>query len=334
MLRKSLILALIIFSGYSLAIAQDAPPKPKPQVDLYRALVDGGMSGGSFLGVQPRDVSKDNMAQFGLREVRGVAVEKVVENSPAAQAGLQKNDVIIRFNGEDVSSVRKLTRLISEVAPDHAAKITVLRNGSEMAFDVTVGKREIPQLFDGNFKIENFPRIAVRPEIPDFPKEVSPQLKAMKPDSPQGFVWSTGANRQLGISVTSLTKQLGDFFGAPDGKGLLINSVREDSPAFRAGLRAGDVIVEIQGNEVKDSFDLIRTLNDTKEADVRLTIIRDKNRNMISVTPEPASGEVFRFGDRENLLKEFPEFKLQTTVPQVRIAPFNFEFNNAPKILE
>lgn len=334
MLRKSLILTLIIFSGYSLAIAQDAPPKPKPQVDLYRALVDGGMSGGSFLGVQTRDVSKDNMAQFGLREVRGVAVEKVVENSPAAQAGLQKNDVIIRFNGEDVSSVRKLTRLISEVAPDHAAKITVLRNGSEMAFDVTVGKREIPQLFDGNFKIENFPRIAIRPEIPDFPKEVSPQLKAMKPDSPQGFVWSTGANRQLGISVTSLTKQLGDFFGAPDGKGLLINSVREDSPAFRAGLRAGDVIVEIQGNEVKDSFDLIRTLNDTKEGDVRLTIIRDKNRNMISVTPEPASGEVFRFGDRENLLKEFPEFKLQTTVPQVRIAPFNFEFNNAPKILE
>ena len=89
---------------------------------------------------------------MGLHDVRGVAVEKVLENSPAAAAGLQDGDVMCFSNGEEVTSVRKLTRLIGEVAPDHQVALTVLRNGSEMNISATVGKRPAPQFGNGNFE--------------------------------------------------------------------------------------------------------------------------------------------------------------------------------------
>ena len=62
--------------------------------------------------------------------MRCVGIEKVAENSPASNAGLQNGDVIVRFEGEEVKSILKLTRLISEVAPEQTAKVTVLRGGS------------------------------------------------------------------------------------------------------------------------------------------------------------------------------------------------------------
>ena len=100
------------------------------------------------------------------------------------------------------------------------------------------------------------------------------------------FIFRTGANRQIGIGVTPLTKQLGDYFGATEGKGLLINDVRENSPAAKAGLKAGDVIVEIEGREIKVLPDLIRAIGEKKEGGVSVTFLRDKNRQTVSVTPE------------------------------------------------
>ena len=104
---------------------------------------------GGYLGVRTVEVTKDNFTKYNLREVRGVAVESVVKDSPAERAGIQKGDVIVRFDGEEVSSVYKLTRLLNEIAPDHTAKITVLRNGGEIELAATLGRREPSQLANG-----------------------------------------------------------------------------------------------------------------------------------------------------------------------------------------
>ncbi len=331
MLKKTLVFILFSLLAFVSVFAQESPTAPKKPLETYRALIAPMSIGGSYLGVQIREVSKENMAQFGLREVRGVAIEKVLESSPAAQAGLMNNDVVVRFNGEEVTSVRKLNRLISEVAPDHSAKIVVLRNGVEQAFDVKMGKREMPELFDGNFKFENIPPLATMPEFKEFPKGNLPELYN---DGAKTFVWSTAANRQIGISVSDLTKQLGDYFGVSDGKGLLITGVNENSPAAKSGLRAGDVITEINGKAVDRSFDLIKAINEKKEGDISLTIVRDKNRQTISVTPEASKDGVFKFdGDIDGLFKNKSESKMRLMSPNMRVAPLNFYFGNPKFVL-
>ena len=106
------------------------------------------------------------------------------------------------------------------------------------------------------------------------------------------FVWSSRGGRQIGVNLTPLTKQLGDYFGVTDGSGLLISSVRENSPAAKAGLKAGDVIVEADGKAVKSDRDLINVLTNKKEGDVELTIVRDRNRQTVRVTPETVKGDL------------------------------------------
>ena len=100
------------------------------------------------------------------------------------------------------------------------------------------------------------------------------------------FLFGGMERRQIGVGLTPITKQLGDYFGVPDGNGLLINNVRENSPAAKAGLKAGDVIVEVDGKPVKGDFDIMRMLNEKKDGDIELTIVRDRNRQTVRVTPE------------------------------------------------
>lgn len=95
---------------------------------------------------------------------------------------------------------------------------------------------------------------------------------------------------QIGVGVTPLTEQLAQYFGA-DG-GILINTVRDNSPAAKAGLRAGDVIVEIDGAAVKGPLGLVRAINDKNEGEITLKIIRDRTGQTISLTPHKGIGSV------------------------------------------
>ena len=282
MYRKLFALSLFFVIG-TVSISAQITPRPESS---YRAMLLQSFSG-SYLGVQTVDVTKENYTRFGLSEVRGVAVDKVLKDSPAEKGGLQNGDVIIRFNGESVTSVKKLTRLIGEVAPDHKVGITVLRNGSERDIEVTVGKREMNFDASGYFggeipTIENFPTMPRTMRVPRVPTVPSAPFPPMGNDG-NVFIWGTGASRQIGVTVTTLSTQLADYFGVTDGKGLLVNEVRADSPAAKAGLKAGDVIVEIDGKKIEKQLDLIKAVNEKKEGSVSITVIRDKSRQSFSV---------------------------------------------------
>ena len=168
-----------------------------------------------------------------------------------------------------------------------------MRGGDERNVTVTVGKR--PGLkFDngiwaaqagefGKFQVPVMPKIAKMPKM-DF---------KMGDLSVGGFAWA-GSGRYIGASLMSLSKQLGDYFGVADGKGMLITSVKDDSPAAKAGLKAGDVIVEVDGKEISADHSLFTVLHDKKEGSITLTVVRDRNRQTFTVTPEERKvGEVF-----------------------------------------
>jgi membrane-associated protease RseP (regulator of RpoE activity) len=248
----------------------------------------GGFSlfveGGSFLGVYAEDINKENMSRYGLRETRGVGITQVVKDSPAEKAGLRKDDVILRFDGERVTSVRKLNRLVSEVAPDQTVRIAISRGGSEQEVVATIGKRE--NSFGAMQRLEGLEglRVLPNPEGNFWRWETTPQ-----PGGRDGFGFALGNNRRIGVSTMQLTKQLADYFGIADGKGVLVTSVADDSPAAKAGIKAGDVVTAVDGEKVEGSGDLARAINKKKDGDVTLTIIRNKNQRTITVTPREVS---------------------------------------------
>lgn len=340
MFVRSLSSILIVTSAFILAIGQT----PETKKDKEKVLQNFSWSfdgNGAYLGVQTQEVTKENFAKFGLREVRGVAVEKVMENSPAAAAGLQAGDVILRFNNEEVTGSRKLTRLIGEVDPDHQVSLTILRGGREQTVSATLGKQPWARFGEGSFKFDmpNIPHFEFKEfeKFKDMPQhfdfkglEKLKDLPQFKGDFPfsynlpdgQNFTWHFGSGRQIGVSAYAVTKQLAEKFGV-DG-GVMINEVRENSPAAKAGLRAGDIIVEAGGNAVRNNADLIKAINEKKDGDITLTIVRDRSRQTITVTPEASKDGGFYFHhDDDSDLFAPPSMPLVSPAPMVtpRIAP-------------
>ena len=318
MIRKSLAFLLVGLIVVVAGKAQTPAPGAKGEAKTFSFFFDGD---GGYLGIQTEEITKDNFAKYGLREVRGVAVEKVVGGSPAEKAGIQNGDVIVRFNNEEVTSVRKLTRLLGEVSADHQAKLTVIRGGGEREITATLGKRPMPKFDEGAFRmnvpgLERFPA-PPSSEFPPMPRvEDMPRVESLPPGAPdQPFVWRTGSGRRIGVGVTTLTKQLSEYFGVTSG--VMINEVRADSPAAKAGLKAGDIIVDVDGKEVKGEIDLIRAIAEKKEGDVSLTIVRDRNRQVIRVTPEKSEGG----------FNSYFEFPTTPGMPDAPMAPQQFKFN-------
>jgi len=266
--------------------APSAPRAPRAGAMIFAQDDDGG-----YLGVQAVAVTNENLSRFGLKEARGVGLEKVVENSPAAAAGLQNGDVVLRFDGEEVKSVTKLTRMIGETSPDQKARLTILRGGEEREITVTIGKRP-PFTFERMMPMGSFPAL---PTPPSGEFKLSDEFfKNMPPGEFPGngaFVWNFASGRKIGVVAESLTKQLGEHFGVADGRGLLLMEVRENSPAAKAGLKAGDIITEVDGTVVSDSMELIRAVNVKKEGEVEITFVRDRNRQKVRVTPEQSKDD-------------------------------------------
>jgi serine protease Do len=258
-------------------LAEMAQEPQEPGARSFSFFVDGG----AFLGVGTEDISKENMAHYGMREVRGVGVTEVSKDSPAEKAGLRKDDVIVRFDGESVTSVRKLSRLVNESSPDQTVHITVIRGGAEQELTATLAKHKMDNVFGSTF-----PRVLRGGDNDDsvrvFPNGNWPPAIGGG-DAP--FIWTVGANRSIGVSTQTLSKQLADYFGVKDG-GVLISSVYENSPASKAGLKAGDVITAVDGEKVTSPGDITRVLNKKETGDVSLTIVRDHNTRTLTLTPE------------------------------------------------
>ena len=282
------------------AFAQQSDAERREAETAARAMTL--ITGGNFLGVRTESVTRETLSRYNLSgEPRGVAVTSVVADSPAAKAGLQQGDVILRFDGEAVNSPQKLQRLISESAPNHAARLTVSRNGSEREMTATLAKREGATAFglfnDGQgfrWNDEGWKKRAE--ELERYQREWqrngeewrkrSEELRKQFESMPRGNFTLFNAGRRIGVSTNALTDQLADYFGVSERKGLLVTSVSENSPASRAGIKAGDVITEVDGERVGTATELVRAINRKETGEITLTLVRDRNRRSVRVTPE------------------------------------------------
>ena len=328
-----LLLALILCAGIALAQQPTAPPAPpEPPDEPFEQNFSIFVDGGGFLGVHAENISRENMSRYRVNQVRGVGVTQIVKDSPAEKAGLRKDDVILRLDGENVSSVRKLNRLVSELSPDQSVKLTISRGGSEQEVTATIGKRS-------NTMAQNL--LGGEPRI--FKWE-GPDLKGFKWETPLDrhnfpnfnndggdLSFFLSNSRRIGVSTMSLTKQLADYFGVADGKGALVTAVSDDGPAAKAGVKAGDVITAVDGEAVDSPGDISRVINRKKEGDVTLTIIRNKSQQTIHVTPREGS---FRgsFGNPQIGRRiVIPRIEIPT-IPDIDIAMPNIVIPSIPAI--
>lgn len=339
-MRNLLLLGAILVWGSATALAQTppaapaAPSQPSPPAAVAAPAEPMSFSffldGGTFLGIQPEEITRENMGRYGLSQPRGVGVGNVSKDSPAERAGLRKGDVILQFDGEPVTSTRKLLRLIGESAPEQTVRLTVSRNGSEQQVTATLGKRETAARA-GSFGLR-----------PGEPGEFQMEFPPVEPrtwermEAPEVFSFGFGGNnRRVGVTTTRLTKQLADYMGVSGGKGLLVTSVGENTPASRAGLKAGDVITEIDGAAVEDTGDFIRELNRKEEGEVTLTVVRDKSRRTIKVTPERRQAPVINPTEFQvapmSRLRVSPRLQVESVYRALQALP-KFESFALPKL--
>lgn len=303
---------LIVTSAFVLAIGQNE--KKQDEESLPRTF-SFAFEGGSYLGIETQEITKDNYAKYGLSGVRGVAVEKVNENSPAAAAGIEAGDVILRLDGEEVTGVGKLTRLVSEADPDHQVRLTIARNGREQEITATVAKRPMTAFQNGNFTwnrsmpdmkglqdtLKEMPQFKEMPTLPDLKNmPEGPHVWTFPGGEGQSWTMRPGEGRAIGVGVEDLSKQLAQHFNVEGG--VLVSEVREGSPAAKAGIRAGDIITQIDGKAVKDQMDVIRSINEKKDGDVTVTLVRDGRTQTITVTPAKSKDNNFFFktADKDN----------------------------------
>jgi serine protease Do len=331
-----LLISITLSAGLTVA-QQPAPPAAPPESpeefgNRFSFFIDGG----GFLGVYGEDITSENVNRYRLSQPRGVGITQVVKDSPAEKAGLRKDDVILRIDGENVTSVRKLNRLVSEIAPDHSVRIQISRNGSEQEITATMGKRKNTAFAGDFFSPEGR---AFKWEGPD--KKLLENLKDLNKlhdfqwNNNNDLVFALSNTRRIGVSTVALTKQLADYFGIADGRGVLVTSVSEDGPAAKAGIKAGDVITAVDGEAIDSPGDISRVIGRKKEGEVSLTVIRNKSQQMFRVTPREGgfTGTTIRpqMGRRIVIPRiQFPD--INVVMPRIEIPTFPSVNINLPTL--
>jgi len=235
--------------------------------------------GGSYLGVDTRDVTADRLGPLQLKEESGVEVTMVDQDAPAGKAGLKEHDVILSINGQQVESVEQLRRMIREIPAGRVISIGVSRNGQALALKAQLANRKGFGPEAGEFKF-TMPTVQAMPPLPDIDIPVS--------------VVVVHSSMRTGLMVENLTSQLADFFGAKGGKGILVRSVEKGSSAEKAGFHAGDVIVRVNDETVNDAGDFSHALRSGKDNTVRVGILRDKKEQTITLQlPERKQSDFF-----------------------------------------
>jgi C-terminal processing protease CtpA/Prc len=237
--------------------------------------------GSSWLGVETHEVTADKAKELKLSAERGVVVGKIVPDSPAAKAGLKENDVVTEINGQRVEGAAQFRRMIHEIPAGRSVQLTVWRDGRTQTVSATLGKSEerhhamkMLAPTPGTFAF----RMAEIPEIP--------------PMEWNGNMVFGGGQPRLGIDAEDVSGQLGAFFGAPDGEGILVRDVNSGSPAEKAGVKAGDVITSLNGERIRSVGELREKLSakgEDKDRTAKLGVLRNKSQLTLSIElPAPA----------------------------------------------
>ncbi len=321
-MRRSILAVLIlpIFTAVTSG-GQLCSQEPFSEAFGYSSEDSGG---GSYLGVDTRDVTSDRLSVLKLKEEHGVEVTLVDQDAPAGKAGVKEHDVILTINGNQVEGVEQLRRMIREIPPGRIVNLGISRDGQSLTVKAQLADRKRTFVIAGpgkgfSFAMPAMPAMPTMPAIPSVPEM----------DLPVSVVVVHSSSRS-GLMVENLTPQLGDFFGAKNGKGVLVRSVEKGSRAEQAGFRAGDVIVKVNGESISDSGDFTHAIHGRKNTGVTVSIIRErKEQNLTLTVPDRNQSQILDMDETLELPETDAETVIDLTDAQSEIAHISPEMEQA-----
>lgn len=215
-------------------------------------------------------------------------IVEVEEESPAELAKLELGDIILQIQGKDVTSGEMIVHEIRSRKPGQTITLKIERDGKEQDIQIRLGEyteedvwREMEQRFPRLFVPESRKMI-----------EVEPRQKLRL-----GFE----TRKYIGVNLRPLNTELAEYFGVKEGKGLLVGGVGEDTPAAKAGLKVGDILVKADGKELAVNSDLTRILQEKEKGDkIKLEFYRDKKKRSVEVeVAEEERSTLLRFSPEE-----------------------------------
>ena len=240
-----------------------------PGHGLAPMIAAGARPGDSYLGIHIVEISDDRATDLNMASPHGIEVSNVADESPAAESGLEKGDVVLKFDGQDVRGVEHFVRLVRETPAGRSVAMSVLRNGTPRELTAKIGRRKTAQahqfLFcdgDDGDCTGSFPDIfrkqvrGIRKQIFDMPR---PRIVML--------------NRYLGAELEPVEGQLAEYFGVEEG--VLVRSVELDTPGKRAGLQAGDVITAVDGKSIDSPSELRQKMQQADpDKEVEMAVMR------------------------------------------------------------
>jgi serine protease Do len=192
-----------------------------------------------WLGVRIQAVTDEIAESLGLDKARGALIASVSDNGPAQAAGIQAGDVVLSFDGREVSDMRRLPRLVAETPVGKSVPVTLWRKHSQSSVEVKVGRLE-----------------------------ESDQQQASTQETPRkGARAEAGTIKTLGLTLSDITADLREKFSlADDTKGVVVVDVAKDSPAAVKGVRPGDLIMEAAQEEVKSPGEVNSKVEEAKKS--------------------------------------------------------------------
>jgi serine protease Do len=228
-------------AGIGFAVPIDLAKSVMQQLREHGRVIRG------WLGVEVQEVTPSLAQAFGLPNTRGALVAQVEKHAPAAQAGIRRGDIIVKFNGEPVRSEHELPEMVAQAPIGQTVPIEVIRNGKPLALHATIAEL----------------------------RSQGQMASAAQSQTP-GHNW--------GVSVQKLTPNLAQELGTPNTRGVVVTKVRPDSPADDAGLQRGDVILQIDHDNVKSAGEFARLAHrDQKEHKPALLLVQRANATMFTV---------------------------------------------------
>ncbi len=260
-----------------------------------------------YIGIYMDDLNEKLIKDLDYPEAGGVWVMSVIEGSPAEKAGLEDDDIIYMFDGEKVQKSVDIGKILKSREAGDTLAMVVFRDGKKKEMKIELGEyaRQYYTIDINNDR--------------SCGDEIAMPSWSMGLDNYRGaidlFRGMTGNGLCIGVRIHDMDADLAGYFGV-DG-GVLVLDVLEDTPAGKAGMKSGDIIVEAAGEKIVDTEDLLDALRETDRSEDKMdvVVIRKDERRIFAFDYDDLADRTARLwiSPEES---DFKHFKL--TVPEIR----------------